>query len=99
MKGTKRGKGKGKELDRDKWPWEMAGAAEPAYETALSAALTQTDRPTGLCYHSNPFRSCLILPLFIKKITYQAYLTHKKVVLSHVLSPLAGTLQPYLLLM
>lgn len=48
MRGKKRGKGKGKKVDRDKWPGEMAGAGEPAYETALSAALTQTDRPTGL---------------------------------------------------
>lgn len=55
MKGKKRTQGKGKKLDRDKWPWEMAVAAEPAYETALSAALTQTDRPTGSRYHSNPF--------------------------------------------
>lgn len=64
MKGKKRGQGKGKKLDRDKWPWEMAVAGEPAYETALSAALTQTDRPTRLRYNSNPFHSCLILPLF-----------------------------------
>lgn len=46
---------------------EMAGAGEPAYETALSAALTQTDRPTGLRYHSSLFHSCLILPLFYKQ--------------------------------
>lgn len=67
MKGKKRGQGKGKKLDRDKWLVQMAGAGEPAYETALSAALTQTDRPTGLSYHSNPFHSSLILSLFSKK--------------------------------
>lgn len=52
----------GEKVDRDKWPWEMACAGEPASETALSAALTQTDRPTGLCYHSTLSHSCLILP-------------------------------------
>lgn len=47
----------------------MAGAGEAAYETALSAALTQTDRPTGLRYHSSLFHSSLIPPLFQQQKT------------------------------
>lgn len=39
-----------KNVDRDKWPLETASAGEAASETALPAALTQTDRPTRLPY-------------------------------------------------
>lgn len=71
-KGKKRGQEKGKKVDRDKWPWEMAGAGEPAYETGLSAALTQTDRPTSSWatpIHSSPV---CFSPHSKENITFQA---------------------------
>lgn len=87
-KEKKRGQGKGKKLDRDKWPWEMAGAGEHACETALSAALTQTDRTTGHRYHSNPFHFCVILPLFHTK-------KNKKHIHTHSNSPACTELEEY----
>lgn len=54
-------------MDRDKWPREMASAGEAAYETALSTALTQTDRPTRQSYHSDLFHSCTLF----SKITFK----------------------------
>lgn len=48
----------------------MAVAGKPGWETTLSAALTETDRPSKLQHFPHLFPPCLILSRFQKQKSY-----------------------------